>query len=177
MTIPNNSILTLLYDAQLKKVILIAHPLASRLLYSYPTRFSVPVPPEKVKIEMPAMPPAVTKLEDGQYNFLIESVKTQPAAVRNGIQFGPQEEVELLVCDEAWSATGDKTRMWVSHTSRKLIEKIIEANLCKVVRDEEGEPLEWDILPGKRFVGTVIEGKVKGFRRPSKAVRKEEDDE
>lgn len=156
------------------------HIKRARFLWrAYPARFQPvnlsdlltpdPAPPaQKEDEQMPAMPSASSKLEDGIYNFKIAEVKTIGPRTVNGQNFGPQEEMKLIVCDDDFEETEEITRGWVSHGSRKTIEALIEANLCETEEDGNGEVVSWEIKTGVFFVGHVLDGKIKSYKSRAK---------
>ena len=95
---------------------------------------------------MPTMPAETKALKNGLHTLIALEVET-----RQG-DFGEQEAVTCIEQD-----SGEQTRVWISHKSRKQIQAAEAVGLVEI----NGE--EWHVVIGARFQAMIAGGKCVGY--------------
>ena len=138
------------FDGQQGKTLNIAPKLALRLTSCYPKRFTLVVVTariQKKEVETMSpfqMPEKVNALTNGTHILTVVQTKTVISSRFNN-------EQEEVTCIE--DATGELTRLWISHT-RKAVDEAISVGLMEVLPDENVQ-----VVIGCKFQVVIVNGK------------------
>lgn len=138
------------FDGQQGKKLNIAPRLALHLVACYPSRFTLMiVTPRQLREEIANMSPfkrpeEVKALSNGTHILTVVATKTITSAKYSN-------EQEELMCVE--DATGEVTRVWVSHTS-KAVDEALSVGIMTLLPDETVE-----VVIGAKFQVVVVNGK------------------